>query len=578
MNTRIESPAAKYVAHVWEGLEYADYVTLLQKSPNDKVKAHEIYAEYKKKISAKNDAKLYESILNIEAEKLLYFILAYPQKVVIVKSGEKDVEKRFLGYEFSNRRGNEGIHAIQKGKNIDECTKLFDANNYDNPEKASSYVYRAFKGDYTSPIAEGMQSHISRVSLIDMLTFDRPFFEKGINLNSKKKVIFNSSYALKPLDKLATFQSGLWKGEKGNLQVVKVLRNTNFKLNNGFLDYSDVAEIDVETTQLSTRTLQYGDIILEKSGGSETQAIGRVVLFDKNNNETYSYSNFCSRIRVLDTNEINPLYLWIVLHDFYCKGGTIPLQNGIRLLNIDMNGYSKIKIPVPPIDIQKQIVEEIAKVDKSNSDAKFLIDNNISDIRAIINSLVSTASIKEYFDINTKVLNPASCWGNEHFAYVDIDSVGKGDGNISFDKIILGKDAPSRARRVAQDRTVIISTVRPYLKGFAYIENVPNKTIFSTGFALLRSKNEENYISKLLYYLFMFSDDLMKQMETAMPKAAYPSINKEDIYNFKIPLLSIDEQKRIVAQIEVLESEITKARTLTENAASEKQAILDKYL
>lgn len=359
---------------------------------------------------------------------------------------------------------------------------------------------------------------------------------------------------------------------------MKVLRNTNFKLNNGFLDYSDVAEIDVETTQLSTRTLQYGDIILEKSGRSETQAIGRVVLFDKNNNETYSYSNFCSRIRVLDTNEINPLYLWIVLHDFYCKGGTIPLQNGIRLLNIDMNGYSKIKIPVPPIDIQKQIVEEIAKVDKSNSDAKFLIDNNISDIRAIINSLVSTASIKEYFDINTKVLNPASCWGNEHFAYVDIDSVGKGDGNISFDKIILGKDAPSRARRVAQDRTVIISTVRPYLKGFAYIENVPSKTIFSTGFALLRSKNEENYISKLLYYLFMFSDDLMKQMETAMPKAAYPSINKEDIYNFKIPLLSIDEQKRIVAQIEVLESEITKARTLTENAASEKQAILDKYL
>ena len=574
----IETPASKYVAHVWEGVEYADYVTLLQKAPNDKVKAHEIYAEYKKKFSAKSDAKLYEAILNIEAEKLLYFILAYPQKVVIVKSGEKDVEKRFLGYEFSNRRGNEGIHAIQKGKNIDECTKLFDANNYDNPEKASSYVYRAFKGDYTSPIAEEMQSHVSRVSLIDMLTFDRPIFEKGINLNSKKKVAFDSRYALKPIDKLASFQSGLWKGEKGPLRMIKVLRNTNFKLNNGFLDYGDVAEIEVETAQLATRTLQYGDIILEKSGGSDTQAIGRVVLFDKTDNETYSYSNFCSRIRVLDACEIEPLYLWIVLHDFYCKGGTLPLQNGIRLLNIDMSGYSKIKIPVPPIDVQKQIVEEIAIVDKSNSDAKFLIDNNISDIRAIINSLVSTASIKEYFDINTQTLNPTSCWKNEFFTYVDIDSVGKGDGRVSFDKIILGKDAPSRARRVAQDRTVVVSTVRPYLKGFAYIESVPDKTIFSTGFALLKSKNEDTYISKLLYYLFMYSDDLMKQMETAMPKAAYPSINKEDIDNFKIPLLTIDEQERIVAQIEALELEITKARTLIENAASEKQAILDKYL
>lgn len=188
----IETPASKYVAHVWEGLDYTDYVTLLQKSPNDKVKAHEIYAEYKKEISAKSDTKLYESILSIEAEKLLYFILAYPQKVVIVKSGEKDVEKRFLGYEFSNRRGNEGIHAIQRGKNIDECTKLFDANNYDNPEKASSYVYRAFKGDYTSPIDEGMQSHISRVSLIDMLNFKRDSFEKNLSLVAKKKVEFNT--------------------------------------------------------------------------------------------------------------------------------------------------------------------------------------------------------------------------------------------------------------------------------------------------------------------------------------------------------------------------------------------------
>lgn len=183
----IETPVSKYVSHVWGGLDYTDYVTLLQKSPNDKVKAHEIYAEYKKKISAKSDAKLHETVLSIEAEKLLYFILAYPQKVVIVRSGEKDVEKRFLGYEFSNRRGNEGIHAIQKGKNIDECTQLFDINSWDNPDKASTYVYRAFKGDCVSPIAENMQSHISRMSLVDMLSFERDTFEKFISTTAKKK-------------------------------------------------------------------------------------------------------------------------------------------------------------------------------------------------------------------------------------------------------------------------------------------------------------------------------------------------------------------------------------------------------
>lgn len=130
---------------------------------------------------------MFETILSIEAEKLLYFVLAYPQKVVIVRSGEKDVEKRFLGYEFSNRRGNEGIHAMQRGKNIDECTQLFDINSKNNPEKASTYIQQAFGGNYHSIIAENMKTHVSRSALIDMLTFDRDTYDKGISLTVKKK-------------------------------------------------------------------------------------------------------------------------------------------------------------------------------------------------------------------------------------------------------------------------------------------------------------------------------------------------------------------------------------------------------
>lgn len=565
----IEAPVSKYVAHVWEGLDYADYVTLLQKSPNDKVKAHEIYLEYTKKLSAKNDAKIFEAILSIEAEKLLYFILAYPQKVVIVKSGEKDVEKRFLGYEFSNRRGNEGIHAIQRGKNIDECTQLFDASSYDNPLRASTYIYKAFKGDITSPIAEDMQSHISRISLIDMLTFDRPIFEKGINLNSKKKVVFNSAYTLKPLDKLVTFQSGLWKGESGELQTVKVLRNTNFKLNNGFLDYSDVAEIDVETTQLLTRTLQYGDIILEKSGGSDTQAIGRVVLFDKeDDNEIYSYSNFCSRIRVNNPYEVNPLYLWIVLHNFYCQGGTIPLQNGIRLLNIDMAGYSKIKIPVPPIDVQKQIIEEICKVDKSVSSSIQLIKKVEEDVEGILSSI----------NFENGTLNTIAPFVTKSIKYNDIVS----ETYITTDNMLqnklgvvpfIGEANISSITEYKKD-DILISNIRPYLKKiwFADKEGGCSKDVL-----VLRSVDASKYLPKYIFYMVRrdaFFDYVMEGKKgVKMPRG-----NKEDIQKYRIPIPPIEEQKRIVSQIEALELEITNARNLIENAASEKQAILDKYL
>ena len=58
---------------------------------------------------------------------MLYFFLAYPQEIVLVKVGEKKDEKDFLGYEFSNRRGHEGIK-MYKDKEGRLTTSLYDMN------------------------------------------------------------------------------------------------------------------------------------------------------------------------------------------------------------------------------------------------------------------------------------------------------------------------------------------------------------------------------------------------------------------------------------------------------------------
>jgi len=192
----VEKPISKYINHVWENISFEDYISLLKKEPNNVITQHELYKEYQKKIKSKNDKEFWTKLLETEKEKLFYFILAYPQKVVLVKSGEKDAEKRFLGYEFSNRRGSEGIHPIQRGKNIEDCTQLFDADIFDNPTKASTYIYKAFAGDYDFPIDEAMQNNVSRHDLVDMMTFDRVEFEKNISLSVKKKVKIESKWDL----------------------------------------------------------------------------------------------------------------------------------------------------------------------------------------------------------------------------------------------------------------------------------------------------------------------------------------------------------------------------------------------
>jgi type I restriction enzyme M protein len=183
---QIENVFSKYVKFVWKNISLTEYNSIFKKHPVESVLNHEIYQEYQK-VKLTQNTKLIDKIIELEKDKLLYFILAYSQKIVLVKSGDKKIEKSFLGYEFSNRRGSEGIHPIQRGKSIDECTKLFDPLQLNNPKKASTYLLDAFESKSEREIDSELKKHITKPALIDMLTWNRREFEKNISLNIKKK-------------------------------------------------------------------------------------------------------------------------------------------------------------------------------------------------------------------------------------------------------------------------------------------------------------------------------------------------------------------------------------------------------
>src|SRR6202035_2057583 len=109
-----------------------------------------------------------------------------------------------------------------------------------------------------------------------------------------------------PLSDSTKFQTlnGLWTGKKPPYTIAGVIRNTNFTAS-GDVDYSDVAYLDVEESQLAKRQLLPGDIVIERSGGGPKQAVGRVVFFERPDGE-FSFSNFTSAIRVVDTEALEP--------------------------------------------------------------------------------------------------------------------------------------------------------------------------------------------------------------------------------------------------------------------------------
>ena len=150
-------------------------------------------------------------------------------------------------------------------------------------------------------------------------------------------------------------------------------------------------------------------------------------------------------------------------------------------------------------------------------------------------------------EVNKKSIDPIEAFGESDFCYIDISSVENETGIINFNNIIPTKDAPSRARRVIKTGDILLSTVRPNLKAFAFIESLPEKCLTSTGFAVITVNSNTN--SKYLYYC-LFNEFVLNQMYDRMGKGSYPSINQTDVNALKIPLPSLSEQDFIVAQIE----------------------------
>ena len=189
----------------------------------------------------------------------------------------------------------------------------------------------------------------------------------------------------KTLEEACQFSNGLWKGEKPPFVNVGVIRNTNFT-KDGTLDDSDIAYLDVEAKKLEKRRLQFGDIILEKSGGGPKQPVGRVALFDKDEGD-FSFSNFTAALRVLEPDDLDFRFLHKFLHWTYVSGVTEGMQsNSTGIRNLDGDAYKAIEITYPPLAEQQRIVGLLDEAFEGLATAKANAEKNLHNARALFES------------------------------------------------------------------------------------------------------------------------------------------------------------------------------------------------
>ncbi|MDC2205656.1 restriction endonuclease subunit S [Bacteroides thetaiotaomicron] len=244
------------------------------------------------------------------------------------------------------------------------------------------------------------------------------------------------------------------------------------------------------------------------------------------------------------------------------------LQKGQAQPHVYGSDISNIKIPVPPIDVQRQIIEEIDKIDEAANDAKLLIEASGAKIEELLSSI-------KYTNNN---INEVAPFVTKSRKYTDIAS----DSYITTDNMLQNKlgvvpfkgEANISSITEYKKDDILISNIRPYLKKiwFADKEGGCSKDVL-----VLRSTDTSKYLPKYIFYMLRrdaFFDYVMEGKKgIKMPRG-----NKEDILKYRIPIPSPEEQQCIVSKVEELEAEIKAARKVIENAASQKQTVLNRYL
>ena len=162
--------------------------------------------------------------------------------------------------------------------------------------------------------------------------------------------------------------SGEWGLEDKSKTGIPVLRTTNFT-NFGIINYGDVITRNITKKNISEKFLRKGDIIIEKSGGSDKQPVGRVVLFNGEENR-FLFNNFTGVLRVKDHEKWVPDYVFYALFANYRNGGTRKYENkttGLHNLKTDLY-INKYEIEWVNITEQKNVCATLRKIESIISD------------------------------------------------------------------------------------------------------------------------------------------------------------------------------------------------------------------
>ena len=373
--------------------------------------------------------------------------------------------------------------------------------------------------------------------------------------------------------------SGEWGTDDETGCGIPVLRTTNFT-NEGIVNYRNVVTRTITKKKIAEKYLRQGDIIIEKSGGSDKQPVGRVIYFD-GPDSTYLFNNFTGLLRVKDRNVWYPRYVFYSLFFNYRRGGTKAFENkttGLHNLKVD-DYVSRCEVRVE--NIQKQVAiceqldrifdiirarqQQLQKLDELIK-ARFVElfgDGNHPHI-ALINLIIEGAGL------SYGIVQPGDDGTGDMGVLRPVDMV---DGKISTASIkYIDRSIGDGFKKTELYGDELLITVRGTTGITALTDIRFNGMNVTRGIAVVRY--DRNKINPVYLNAYLNTDESQRYIQEHTRGATLQQINLSDlrVQQIMVPPLALQEQ--MAAFIE----QTDKSKSVVQKALDEAQLLFDSLM
>lgn len=475
--------------------------------------------------------KFYSYVKDIEQDKMFYFALVKDYKTLIVNAPTGNVsQKEFLGYDWSNRKGNEGIQITKLGG------MLFDENDRESRDHIATIIRKTFDEEMCD-----FQKHTTILITKNMLDFSREIFDKKINLIVKGALKISSKYPFKSLGSVCKILIGGTPSRKNNdyfqgenlwVSIAEmrgqIINDTKEKITYSAIKDSNVKLIPKNTTLLSFKL-----------------SIGKTAIAGR---ELYTNEAIAGLVPIND--EILDKYLFYLF-----KGEFINLIDyiGDKAFGKSLNSKilsNEIKIPILPINIQEKIISECDKLEKKYETTLMKIEEYQNQIQQIFKGLGVVKNEKmsggyrlvKLGDICNIIAGrdkPKDFLGykNELYKYPIYANGIENKGLLGYSKDYL------------IDEESITISARGTIGNVEY----RNEKYLPVIRLIVLTFKVKDYDIKYLYYS-------LKNMNIDNTGSVIPQLTVPYVSNIQVVLPTIEKQREIVIKVEEIESKIKKLK------------------